>query len=103
MADYYEILEVTREATDTEIKKSYRRLAVKYHPDKNPGNAEAEEHFKQISQAYSVLSDPQKRQMYDQYGEEAFTHGGAGAGCGMPDSNSAEKKSKTPPHTRHLK
>lgn len=80
MADYYEILEVTREATDTEIKKSYRRLAVKYHPDKNPGNAEAEEHFKQISQAYSVLSDPQKRQMYDQYGEEAFTHGGAGAG-----------------------
>ena len=80
MADYYEILEVTREATDTEIKKSYRRLAVKYHPDKNPGNAEAEEHFKQISQAYSILSDPQKRQMYDQYGEEAFTHGGAGAG-----------------------
>ena len=51
MADYYEILEVTREATDTEIKKSYRRLAVKYHPDKNPGNAEAEEKFKQISQA----------------------------------------------------
>ena len=80
MADYYEILEVTREATDTEIKKSYRRLAVKYHPDKNPGNAEAEEKFKQISQAYSVLSDPQKRQMYDQYGEEAFTHGGGGAG-----------------------
>ena len=80
MADYYEILEVTREATDTEIKKSYRRLAVKYHPDKNPGNAEAEEKFKQISQAYSVLSDPQKRQMYDQYGEEAFTHGGPGGG-----------------------
>lgn len=80
--DYYEILEVTREATDTEIKKSYRKLAVKWHPDRNPGNPEAEEHFKQISQAYSVLSDPQKRQMYDQYGEEAFTHGGAGAGGG---------------------
>ncbi|MBO4633145.1 MAG: molecular chaperone DnaJ, partial [Lentisphaeria bacterium] len=78
MADYYEILEISREATDTEIKKSYRRLAVKYHPDKNPGNAEAEEKFKQISQAYSVLSDPQKRQMYDQYGEEAFTRGGGG-------------------------
>ncbi|MBQ9335761.1 MAG: molecular chaperone DnaJ [Lentisphaeria bacterium] len=83
MADYYEILEVTREATDTEIKKSYRRLAVKYHPDKNPGNAEAEEKFKQISQAYSVLSDPQKRQMYDQYGEEAFTHGGGAGGAGF--------------------
>ena len=83
MADYYEILEVTREATDAEIKKSYRRLAVKYHPDKNPGNAEAEEKFKQISQAYSVLSDPQKRQMYDQYGEEAFTHGGGGGGAGF--------------------
>lgn len=82
MADYYEILEVTREATDVEIKKSYRRLAVKYHPDKNPGNAEAEEHFKQISQAYSVLSDPQKRQMYDQYGEEAFTRGGGAGGGG---------------------
>ena len=83
MADYYEILEITREATDQEIKKSYRRLAVKYHPDKNPGNAEAEEKFKQISQAYSVLSDPQKRQMYDQYGEEAFTHGGGGGGGGF--------------------
>ena len=83
MADYYEILEITREATDAEIKKSYRRLAVKYHPDKNPGNAEAEEKFKQISQAYSVLSDPQKRQMYDQYGEEAFTHGGGGGGAGF--------------------
>ena len=83
MADYYEILEVTHEATDTEIKKSYRRLAVKYHPDKNPVNAEAEEKFKQISQAYSVLSDPQKRQMYDQYGEDAFTHGGGAGGGGF--------------------
>ena len=63
MADYYEILEVSREATDVEIKKSYRRLAVKYHPDKNPGDATAEEKFKEISHAYSVLSDPQKRQM----------------------------------------
>ena len=80
MADYYEILEVSREATDVEIKKSYRRLAVKYHPDKNPGDATAEEKFKEISHAYSVLSDPQKRQMYDQYGEEAFTRGGMGGG-----------------------
>ena len=83
MADYYEILEVTHEATDTEIKKSYRRLAVKYHPDKNPGNKEAEEHFKEISQAYEILGNPEKRQMYDQYGEAAFSHGGMGGGGGM--------------------
>ena len=82
MADYYEILEVTHEATDTEIKKSYRRLAVKYHPDKNPGNKEAEEHFKEISQAYEILGNPEKRQMYDQYGEAAFSHGGMGGGGG---------------------
>ena len=83
MADYYEILEVTHEATDTEIKKSYRRLAVKYHPDKNPGNKEAEEHFKEISQAYEILGNPEKRQMYDQYGEAAFSHGGMGGVGGM--------------------
>lgn len=80
MADYYEILEVTREATDTEIKKSYRRLAVKYHPDKNPGDTSAEEMFKQISSAYAILSDPQKRELYDRYGEDAFTRGGNGGG-----------------------
>lgn len=80
MADYYEILEVTREATDTEIKKSYRRLAVKYHPDKNPGDTSAEEMFKQISSAYAILSDPQKRELYDRYGEDAFNRGGGGGG-----------------------
>ncbi len=80
MADYYEILEVTRESTDTEIKKSYRRLAVKYHPDKNPGDTSAEEMFKQISRAYAILSDPEKRQLYDRYGEDAFTRGGGGGG-----------------------
>ena len=81
--DYYELLEVSRSASEAEIKKSYRKLAVKYHPDRNPGNKEAEEKFKEISQAYSVLSDPQKRQMYDQYGEEAFTRGGGGGGGGF--------------------
>ena len=80
MADYYEILEVTHEATDTEIKKSYRRLAVKYHPDKNPGDKAAEEHFKEISHAYEILGNPEKRQLYDQYGEVAFTNGGMGGG-----------------------
>ena len=70
--DYYEILIVERTATDEEIKKSYRKLAIKYHPDKNPGDKEAEEKFKELSEAYEVLSDAQKRAAYDQYGHGAF-------------------------------
>ncbi|HSY18456.1 MAG TPA: molecular chaperone DnaJ [Candidatus Acidoferrales bacterium] len=70
--DYYEILEVTREETADGIKKSYRRLAVKYHPDKNPGDKTAEEKFKELSHAYEILSDAQKRAAYDQYGHAAF-------------------------------
>src|SRR3954468_15631898 len=70
--DYYEILSVERKASDEEIKKSYRKLAVKYHPDKNPGDKAAEESFKEIGEAYEALSDPQKRAAYDQYGHAAF-------------------------------
>lgn len=66
--DYYEILGVSRNATDSEIKKAFRQLALKYHPDRNPGNKEAEEKFREINEAYSVLSDPQKRAQYDQFG-----------------------------------
>ncbi len=66
--DYYELLGVSRNATDEEIKKAYRKLALQHHPDRNPGNKEAEEHFKKISQAYAVLCDPQKRQRYDRFG-----------------------------------
>jgi molecular chaperone DnaJ len=70
--DYYEVLEIERAASVEEIKKSYRKLAVKYHPDKNPGDKAAEEKFKELSEAYEVLSEPQKRAAYDQYGHSAF-------------------------------
>lgn len=66
--DYYEVLGVSREATQEQIKRAYRRLAQKYHPDKNPGDAESGEHFKEINEAYSVLSDPEKRSTYDRFG-----------------------------------
>ena len=70
--DYYEILEVSREEESEGIKKSYRRLAIRYHPDKNPGDKGAEEKFKELSQAYEILSDPQKRAAYNQFGHDAF-------------------------------
>ncbi len=69
MTTYYEILEISREAPLEEIRTAYRRLALKYHPDKNPGDKVAEDRFKQISEAYQVLADPEKRQLYDLYGD----------------------------------
>lgn len=77
--DYYEILGVSRSASEQEIKSAYRQMALKYHPDRNPQNAEAEEKFKEAAEAYSVLSDPQKRAAYDQYGH-AGVSGAAGGG-----------------------
>src|SRR5438445_9625266 len=83
--DYYEVLEVTRSASGEEIKKSYRKLAVKYHPDKNPGDHTAEDKFKELGEAYDVLSDENKRAAYDRFGHQAFAQGGGparGGGAG---------------------
>lgn len=78
--DYYEVLGVSKTASDDDIKKAYRALAKKYHPDMNPGDAEAEKKFKEASEAYSVLSDSEKRHKYDQFGHAAFEGGAGGAG-----------------------
>jgi len=86
--DYYEILEVNRSSSETEIKKSYRKLAMKYHPDRNPDNKEAEEKFKALSEAYEVLKDPEKRSIYDRYGKaglEGRGMGGFGGSQSMDD------------------
>lgn len=83
--DYYEILSVERTASGEEIKRAYRKLAVKFHPDKNPNDPHAEEKFKELGEAYDVLMDEQKRAAYDRYGHAAFAQGGRGPGGGFHD------------------
>ena len=79
--DYYDVLGVNKSASPEELKSAYRKLAVKYHPDKNPGNSEAEEKFKEISESYEVLSDPKKKELYDKFGKDAVQ------GNGGPQTN----------------
>lgn len=83
--DYYEVLGVSKSANDSEIKSAYRKLAKKYHPDTNPGDKEAEAKFKEASEAYAVLSDPDKRRQYDQFGHSAFEGGAGGGGFDFSD------------------
>src|SRR3990167_1803065 len=78
--DYYSILGVSKNATETDIKKAYRKLALEHHPDRNKGDKTAEEKFKEVTKAYEILSDSNKRKTYDQFGEAAFEQGGPGAG-----------------------
>ncbi|RLA65651.1 MAG: molecular chaperone DnaJ [Epsilonproteobacteria bacterium] len=87
---YYEVLQVSKTASGTELKKSYRKLAMQYHPDRNPGDKEAEDSFKIVNEAYQVLSDNEKRNIYDRYGKKGLEgnaggHGGFGSGGGMDD------------------
>jgi molecular chaperone DnaJ len=81
--DYYEVLELSRDCSDSEIKKAYRKLALKYHPDRNQGDKEAEEKFKLVNEAYQVLSDPKKRDIYDRYGKAGLEGNGFRGGGGM--------------------
>ena len=83
--DYYEVLDIARNAAEEEIKRAYRKLAVKFHPDKNPDDPHAEEKFKELGEAYDVLMDPNKRAAYDRFGHAAFAQGGAGFGGGFHD------------------
>ena len=84
--DYYEVLGVSKTASDAEIKNAYKKMAIKYHPDRNPGDKEAEEKFKEAAEAYDVLRDPEKRQRYDQFGH-AGLNGAGGFGGGGASMN----------------
>ena len=81
--DYYEVLGISKGADDAEIKKAFRAMAKKYHPDAHPGDKECEEKFKEAQEAYAVLSDPEKRRQYDQFGHAAFDGGAGGAGINI--------------------
>jgi molecular chaperone DnaJ len=95
MSDYYEVLGLSRSATPEDIKKAYRKSALKYHPDRNPGDAQAEKNFKAISEAYEVLGDEKKRQIYDQYGADALKGQGMGGPGGHAGFSSMEEALRT--------
>ena len=83
--DFYDTLGISREASESDIKSAYRKLAMKYHPDRNKDDKEAEKKFKEATAAYEALKDPEKRAAYDQYGHDAFRQGGMGGAQGFGD------------------
>ena len=89
---YYETLEVERNADESKLKAAFRKLAMKWHPDKNPGDASSEVRFKEINEAYEVLKDGDKRAAYDRFGHAAFEQGGGGPGPDGPDAGAGAKK-----------
>ncbi|MCB1149134.1 MAG: molecular chaperone DnaJ [Chlamydiia bacterium] len=95
MSDYYELLEVPKDASAEQIKKAYRKKALKFHPDRNPGDPDAEKRFKEISEAYEVLSDDSKRQMYDRYGKAGLEGAGFGGGPGAGGFESMDEALRT--------
>ena len=104
--DYYEVLGVTKGVSEADLKKAYRKVAKKYHPDTNPGDKEAEEKFKEAAEAYAVLSDPEKRAKYDQYGHAAFEQGGGPGGFGgfdFSDMGSRQRQSNGPVKGANIK
>ena len=100
--DYYEVLDVAKNATDEEIKKAYRKKAIQYHPDKNPGDKEAEEKFKEAAEAYEVLSNPDKRSRYDQFGHEGLNGAAGGGGFSAGGMSVTEQELRTVQLTRHV-
>lgn len=101
--NYYEILEIDKNATQEEIKKAYRKLSLKYHPDKNRGNKEAEEKFKEINKAYQILSDPQTKSIYDIYGEDFNDLGGGSSGSSFNDDEIKREYAKAEAEKQELK
>jgi molecular chaperone DnaJ len=95
MADYYQVLDIPKDATEEQIKKAYRKKALKYHPDRNPDDSEASDKFKKVSEAYEVLSDPNKKQVYDQYGEEGLKGSMGGMGGAPGGFSSMEEALRT--------